>query len=176
MQQEFITEKEFDELQEAEDFCGWFAIICTKLPNANAKTVFYLFDYQRLIAERIGYRDNSHPNACSWAVYARLLPLCHVKLNIVWNAHPALLWNVDWGALTDEQRPMHKVINERFKLVDDRIRQWRIRGCFAQHPTAILEMFLLMGQQNIRHIRTRTLWILKIVARGIDEHFQWSRQ
>jgi UTP:GlnB (protein PII) uridylyltransferase len=43
---------------------------------------------------------------------------------------------------------------------------------FAQHPTAILEMFLLMGQQNIRHIRTRTLRILKIAARGIDEHFR----
>ncbi|EBK2343861.1 HD domain-containing protein, partial [Salmonella enterica subsp. enterica serovar Enteritidis] len=73
--------------------------------------------------------------------------------------------------LPDEQRPVSKVINERFKLVGDRIAVTHTR-VFAQHPTAILEMFLLMGQQNIRHIRTRTLRILKIAARGIDEHFR----
>ena len=73
--------------------------------------------------------------------------------------------------LPDEQRPVRKVINERFKLVGDRIAVTHTR-VFAQHPTAILEMFLLMGQQNIRHIRTRTLRILKIAARGIDEHFR----
>lgn len=69
--------------------------------------------------------------------------------------------------LPQEERPVHKMINERFKRVGDRIAVTHTR-VFAQHPSAILELFLLMGQLNIRHIRTRTLRVLKnCSARGI---------
>ena len=61
VQQEFITEKEFDELQQAEDFLWLIRHHLHKIAKRNENRV--LFDYQRLIAERIGYRDNSHPNA-----------------------------------------------------------------------------------------------------------------
>lgn len=169
VQQEFITEKEFDELQEAEDFLWLIRHHLHKIAKRNENRV--LFDYQRLIAERIGYRDNSHPNAAVEQFmrdyYRYAMSNSTLSEMLTQHYYETLIE----ARLPDEQRPVRKVINERFKLVGDRIAVTHTR-VFAQHPTAILEMFLLMGQQNIRHIRTRTLRILKIAARGIDEHFR----
>lgn len=169
VQQEFITEKEFDELQEAEDFLWLIRHHLHKIAKRNENRV--LFDYQRLIAERIGYRDNSHPNAAVEQFmrdyYRYAMSNSTLSEMLTQHYYETLIE----ARLPDEQRPVSKVINERFKLVGDRIAVTHTR-VFAQHPTAILEMFLLMGQQNIRHIRTRTLRILKIAARGIDEHFR----
>ncbi|MDI4481026.1 [protein-PII] uridylyltransferase [Moraxella osloensis] len=169
VQQEFITEKEFDELQQAEDFLWLIRHHLHKIAKRNENRV--LFDYQRLIAERIGYRDNSHPNAAVEQFmrdyYRYAMSNSTLSEMLTQHYYETLIE----ARLPDEQRPVRKVINERFKLVGDRIAVTHSR-VFAQHPTAILEMFLLMGQQNIRHIRTRTLRILKIAARGIDEHFR----
>ena len=169
VQQEFITEKEFDELQQAEDFLWLIRHHLHKIAKRNENRV--LFDYQRLIAERIGYRDNSHPNAAVEQFmrdyYRYAMSNSTLSEMLTQHYYETLIE----ARLPDEQRPVRKVINERFKLVGDRIAVTHTR-VFAQHPTAILEMFLLMGQQNIRHIRTRTLRILKIAARGIDEHFR----
>lgn len=35
---------------------------------------------------------------------------------------------------------------------------------FSQHPEAILQLFLIMGEMGVKHIRTRTLRLLKIIA------------
>ena len=169
VQQEFITEKEFDDLQQAEDFLWLVRHHLHKITNRNENRI--LFDYQRIIAERIGYRDSSHPNAAvehfMRDYYRYAMSNSTLSEMLTQHYYETLIE----ARLPDELRPVQKMINERFKLVGDRIAVTHTR-VFAQHPTAILEMFLLMGQQNIRHIRTHTLRILKIAARGIDEHFR----
>ena len=169
VQQEFITEKEFDELQAAEDFLWLVRHHLHKIAKRNENRL--LFDYQRMIAERLGYHDNDHPNAAvehfMRDYYRYAMSNSTLAEMLTQHYYESLIE----ARLPDEQRPVHKVINERFKLVGDRIAVTHTR-VFAQNPTAVLEMFLLMGQQNIRHIRTHTLRILKIAARGIDEHFR----
>lgn len=169
VQQEFITEKEFDELQEAEDFLWLIRHHLHKIAKRNENRL--LFDYQRMIAERLGYNDDSHPNAAvehfMRDYYRYAMSNSTLAEMLTQHYYESLIE----ARLPDDQRPVRKVINERFKLVGDRIAVTHTR-VFAQNPTAILELFLLMGQQNIRHIRTRTLRVLKIAARGIDDYFR----
>ena len=73
--------------------------------------------------------------------------------------------------LPESERPKKSVLNARFNQVGDHIAMAH-HHVFAQHPEAILEMFLLMGQHGIKYIRTRTLRALKIAARGIDQNYR----
>ncbi len=169
VQQEFITEKEFDELQDAEDFLWLVRHHLHKIAKRNENRI--LFDYQRLIAERLGYTDHDHPNAAVEQFmrdyYRYAMSNSTLSEMLTQHYYESLIE----ARLPQEERPVHKMINERFKRVGDRIAVTHTR-VFAQHPSAILELFLLMGQLNIRHIRTRTLRVLKIAARGIDAHFR----
>ena len=171
VQQGFITEREFDELQMAEDFLWQIRHHLHKITGRNESKL--LFDYQRTIAQNMGYqlRENDHPNAnverFMRDYYRFAMSNASLSEMLTQHYYELLIEN----RLSEEQRPVHKVINERFKLVGDQIAVTHNR-VFAQYPNAILELFLLMGQMNIKHIRTRTLRVLAIASRSIDETFR----
>lgn len=171
VQQEFITEREYDELITAEDFLWLIRHHLHKLTARNENRL--LFDYQRTVAERMGYytHESDHPNAAVERFmrdYYRFA-MSNATLSEMLTQHYYEM--LIEARLPVEQRPLQKIINERFKLVGDRIAVTHTR-VFAQQPEAVLELFLLMGDLNIKHIRTRTLRILKIAARSIDDNFR----
>lgn len=171
VQHEFITEREYHELIFAEDFLWLIRHHLHRLTGRNENRL--LFDYQHTIAERMGYQaqDGDHPNAAVERFmrdyYRCAMSNATLAEMLTQHCYESLIED----QLPESERPVHKAINERFKLVGERIAVTHTK-VFAQHPEAILELFLLMGQMNVKHIRTRTLRLLLIASRGIDEGFR----
>lgn len=169
--QEFLTEKEFDELMFAEGFLWQIRHHLHHLTGRNENKL--LFDYQRDIAERMGYtaEPEDEPNAAVEA-FMRDYYRCAMQISTLSEMLTSHYYETLIEArLPESERPKKSVLNARFNKVGDHIAIAH-HHVFAQHPEAILEMFLLMGQHDIKQIRTRTLRALKIAARGIDQNYR----
>lgn len=169
--QEFLTEREFDELMFAEGFLWRIRHHLHHLTGRNENKL--LFDYQREIAERMGYHaePDDEPNAAVEA-FMRDYYRCAMQISTLSEMLTSHYYETLIEArLPESERPKKSVLNARFNQVGDHIAMAH-HHVFAQHPEAILEMFLLMGQHGIKYIRTRTLRALKIAARGIDQNYR----
>ncbi|WP_350562570.1 [protein-PII] uridylyltransferase [Psychrobacter sp. CAL346-MNA-CIBAN-0220] len=171
VQQDFLTEKEFDELSFAESYLWQIRHYLHELTGRNENRL--LFDYQRDIAQRMGYESqpDDQPNAAVER-FMRDYYRCAMQISTL----SEMLINhyfetIIEPQLPDNERPIKRPINARFNQIGDQIAMAHHR-MFAQHPEAILEMFLLMGQYGIKKVRTRTLRALKIAARGIDQAYR----
>ncbi|WP_352339532.1 [protein-PII] uridylyltransferase [Psychrobacter sp. 16-MNA-CIBAN-0192] len=171
VQQGFLTEKEFDELTFAENFLWQIRHYLHELTGRNENRL--LFDYQRDIAQRMGYeiQPDDAPNAAVER-FMRDYYRCAMQISTL----SEMLTNhyyetIIEPSLPDNERPIKRPLNAHFSQVGEHIAMAHHR-VFAQHPEAILEMFLLMGQYGIKNVRTRTLRALKIAARGIDQNYR----
>ncbi len=171
VQQNFLTEKEFDELNFSEGYLWQIRHYLHVLTGRNENKL--LFDYQREIAQLMGYetQPDDQPNAAVER-FMRDYYRCAMKISTL----SEMLTNHYYETiiephLPDDERPKKQPINARFNQVGDQISMSHHR-VFAQHPDSILEMFLLMGQYGIKNVRTHTLRALKIAARGIDQVYR----
>ena len=171
VQQDFLTEKEFDELSFAEGYLWQIRHYLHELTGRNENKL--LFDYQREIAQLMGYepQPDDQPND-SVERFMRDYYRCAMQISTL----SEMLTNHYYETiiepqLPDEERPKKQPINARFNQVGEQIAMAHHR-VFAQHPESILEMFLLMGQYGIKNVRTHTLRALKIAARGIDQAYR----
>ncbi|MGO2213987.1 [protein-PII] uridylyltransferase [Psychrobacter alimentarius] len=171
VQQNFLTEKEFDELSFAEGYLWQIRHYLHVLTGRNENKL--LFDYQREIAQLMGYetQPDDEPNAAVER-FMRDYYRCAMKISTL----SEMLTNhyyetIIESHLPDAERPKKQPINAHFNQIGDQIAMSHHR-VFAQHPEAILEMFLLMGQHGIKNVRTHTLRALKIAARGIDQVYR----
>ena len=171
VQQDFLTEKEFDELSFAEGYLWQIRHYLHELTGRNENKL--LFDYQREIAQLMGYepQPDDQPND-SVERFMRDYYRCAMQISTL----SEMLTNHYYETiiepqLPDEERPKKQPINARFNQVGEQIAMAHHR-VFAQHPESILEMFLLMGQYGIKNVRTHTLRSLKIAARGIDQAYR----
>ena len=171
VQQNFLTEKEFDELNFAEGYLWQIRHYLHVLTGRNENRL--LFDYQREIAQLMGYESqpDDQPNAAVER-FMRDYYRCAMQISTL----SEMLTNHYYETiiepnLPDDERPKKQPINARFNRVGDHIAIAHHR-VFAQHPDSILEMFLLRGQHGIDKVRTHTLRALKIAARGIDQVYR----
>ena len=171
VQQDFLTEKEFDELSAAEGFLWQIRHHLHELTGRNENKL--LFDYQRDIAQRMGYetRPDDAPNAAVERFmrdYYRGAMQISTLSEMLTNHYYETIIEPE---LADTDQPTKRPLNAHFNQIGEQIAIAHHR-VFAQHPAAILEMFLLMGQYGIKKVRTRTLRALKIAARGIDQNYR----
>lgn len=178
VQQDFLTEKEFDELTRAEDFLWTIRHHLHTITGRDENRL--LFEHQRAVATRMGYDNlpqvqDSHGNASIETLMrdyyrcAMLISTLSEMLTIYY--YEALIES----NLPLEERPQKIPLNALFnQFGTGENSQIAIahNKVFAQHPEAILQMFLLMGETGIKNVRTRTLRALKIASRGIDELFR----
>ena len=171
VQQDFLTEKEFDELTFAENFLWQIRHYLHELTGRNENKL--LFDYQRDVAQRMGYetQPDDAPNAAVER-FMRDYYRCAMHISTL----SEMLINhyfetIIEPELPDNERPKKRPLNAHFNQIGEQIAMAHHR-VFAQHPEAILEMFLLMGQYGIKRARTHTLRALKIAARGIDQNYR----
>ena len=171
VQQGFVTEKEFDELSFAESFLWQIRHYLHEMTGRNENKL--LFDYQRDIAQRMGYetQPDDQPNAAVER-FMRDYYRCAMQISTL----SEMLINHYYETIIEPHLPEHeqptkRPLNALFNQVGEQIAISHHR-VFSQHPEAILEMFLLMGQYGIKSIRTRTLRALKIAARGIDQTYR----
>ncbi|MDO5769210.1 MAG: [protein-PII] uridylyltransferase [Psychrobacter sp.] len=171
VQQDFLTEREYDELTFAEGFLWQIRHYLHELTGRNENKL--LFDHQRDIATLMGYHalPDDHPNAAVER-FMRDYYRCAMQISTLSEMLTTHYYEtIIEPKLPDEDRPKKTSLNARFNQIGDQIAISHHR-VFAQHPEAILEMFLLMGQFGIKNVRTRTLRALKIAARGIDQNFR----
>lgn len=124
------------------------------------------FDHQRRLAELFGYQDNE-----KLAVEQFMQRYYRVVLNMR-ELNDVLLQYLDEVILRKDKAKKIRAINERFQVRDDHI-ETTSDSVFAQYPTALLEIFVLLGEDGtIEGIRATTIRELQRWRHLIDESFR----
>ncbi|MCH4247315.1 MAG: [protein-PII] uridylyltransferase [Acinetobacter populi] len=167
----FISEFELGLLEEAEIFLWEIRHHLHRLRKRDENRL--LFDYQREIAAKMGYvrQEGQHPNHAIEQFMKRYYRTAQTVSTL-----NELLLNYFNEAVITPRLPDYerKIIdlNQNFKLVDDKLAVTHHK-VFSESPSAILEVFYLMANRtDIQGIRARTLRLLILAAKKIDQNFR----
>jgi [protein-PII] uridylyltransferase len=126
-----------------------------------------LFDYQRILAERLGYHDTAAQLGVEQFMhdyYRHVLALREVN--------DILLQHFDEAILRAHYAPEIEPINERFQIRDNYI-ETRHGDVFRQHPDALIEMFVIMAnRRDISGVRAETIRLVRDSLDIIDDAFR----
>lgn len=167
----FISEFELSVLEEAESFLWEIRHHLHRLTKRDENRL--LFDYQRDIAAKFGYNreEKQSPNY----PIEQFMKRYYRTAQQVSTLNEMLLAYFNESVITPRlpHYERHIVeINENFKLVDGKLAVQHHK-IFAENPSAILEIFyLLANRPEITGIRARTLRLLTLAAKRIDQSFR----
>ncbi|KAA8735381.1 [protein-PII] uridylyltransferase [Acinetobacter qingfengensis] len=167
----FISEFELGLLEQAETFYWEIRHHLHKLRKRDENRL--LFDYQREIAAKMGYthQQGQHPNHSIEQFMKRYYRMAQ----IVSTLNELLLNYFNESVITPRLPDYERRIVElshNFKLVDDKLAVTHHK-VFSESPSAILEVFYLMANRpEIQGIRSRTLRLLLLSAKKIDQTFR----
>lgn len=162
-----FTEKEYAILIDGEEFLWrvrYGLHILAKRPEERL-----LFEYQRELAELFGYDDNEESLAIEQFMhrYYRIV-LSLRELNDV------LLQFLNEAIIQRNQAATITPINDRFQLRNNYIEATNA-NVFTKNPSALLEVFVLLGQHaNIIGIRALTIRLIRESRYLIDDTFRNS--
>ena len=167
----FITEFELAVLEEAESFLWEIRTHLHRIANRDENS--FLFEYQRDIAAKFGYvrEEGQHAN---FAV-EQFMKRYYRTAQQVSTLNEMLLAYFNESVITprlpDYERQIID-INDHFKIVDGKLAVQHHK-VFSEEPIAILELFyLLANRPEIAGIRARTLRLLVLAAKRIDQRFR----
>ncbi|WP_394661208.1 [protein-PII] uridylyltransferase [uncultured Acinetobacter sp.] len=167
----FITEYELKILEEAESFLWEIRHHLHRLSKRDENRL--LFDHQREIAAKFGYtRLEGQP--ANYAV-EQFMKRYYRTAQQISTLNEMLLAYFNESVITPRlpnyERKIEE-INENFKLVDKKLAVQHHK-VFSENPSAILELFyLLANRPEIEGIRARTLRLLIMAAKRIDQEFR----
>ncbi|MFT4020378.1 MAG: [protein-PII] uridylyltransferase [Acinetobacter sp.] len=171
----FISEFELKVLEKAELFYWEIRHHLHRLTKRDENRL--LFDYQREIAAKFGYErvEGQSPNY----PIEQFMKRYYRTAQQVSTLNEILLAYFNESVITPRlpnyERHIEE-INERFKLVDHKIAVQHHK-IFAENPSAILEIFYILATHpEIEGIRARTLRLLTLAAKGIDQTFRDNPQ
>ncbi len=125
-----------------------------------------LFDHQRALARRFGYRDSDAQLAVEQFMhdyYRHVLALREVN--------DMLLQHFDEAILRARERPVVEKINARFQL-RNRYIETTSPQVFRDDPAALIEIFLIMAHRpNIAGVRAETIRRIRDDLALIDDDF-----
>ena len=126
-----------------------------------------LFDHQRELARRFGYRDTEAQLGVEQFMhdyYRHVLLLREVN--------DILLQHFDEAILRGGERPAIEPINERFRI-RNRYMEVTSDTVFADCPPAIMELFVLMAnREDIQGVRASTIRLVREHLHLIDDGFR----
>ncbi|RKG47150.1 [protein-PII] uridylyltransferase [Acinetobacter cumulans] len=167
----FISEFELGVLEEAENFLWEIRHHLHRLTKRDENRL--LFDYQREIAAKFGYHreEDKSPNY----PIEQFMKRYYRSAQQVSTLNEMLLAYFNESVITPRlpsyERQIEE-INENFKLVDGKLAVQHHK-IFSENPSAILEIFyLLANRPEIEGIRARTLRLLTLAAKRIDQSFR----
>ncbi|MFA5494583.1 MAG: [protein-PII] uridylyltransferase [Porticoccaceae bacterium] len=163
----FINEEELDLLRSGEEFLWKVRYGLHLLATRPEERL--LFDFQRKLAIQFGYKDTDRRLAVEQFMhrYYRVV-LSMRELNDV------LLQYLDEVILRKDKARRVRGINARFQVRDDYIETVDDK-VFERHPSALLELFVLLGEDpSIQGIRAATIRQLQLHRYLIDDHFRAS--
>ncbi|WP_180011650.1 MULTISPECIES: [protein-PII] uridylyltransferase [unclassified Acinetobacter] len=167
----FISEFELAVLEEAESFLWEIRHHLHRLTKRDENRL--LFDYQRDIAAMFGYtREEGQPP--NYPI-EQFMKRYYRSAQQVSTLNEMLLAYFNESVITPRlpqyERQIEE-INENFKLVDGKLAVQHHK-IFSEKPSAILEIFyLLANRPEIEGIRARTLRLLTLAAKRIDQDFR----
>lgn len=125
-----------------------------------------LFDHQSRLAEMLGYEDASYTLAVE-----QLMQRYYRTVMDLSRLNEMLLQLFEEAILMDPEAPP-KPINQRFQLKNGFLQTTSDR-VFAEDPSALLELFLLLQQHNdVRGVSAYTVGLIKRNLFLIDEEFR----
>lgn len=167
----FISEFELSVLEEAESFLWEIRHHLHRLTKRDENRL--LFDYQRDIAAMFGYvrEEDKSPNY----PIEQFMKRYYRTAQQVSTLNEMLLAYFSESVITPRLPQYERQIveiNDNFKLVDGKLAVQHHK-IFAENPSAILELFyLLANRPEIEGIRARTLRLLILAAKRIDQAYR----
>lgn len=161
----FITQREQNYLLRSRDLLWRIRWWLHRLADRNENRL--LFDYQRDIAQRLGYREDNANLAVEHFMqdYYR----CALALSVLNGLALQLFEEV---VLQEQQEQLVYPINRHFQLRNNYL-ETVADDTFERHPTAILEAFSLQAQSDdIKGIRAVTIRRMFEARRYIDDKFR----
>ncbi|MGH1469679.1 MAG: [protein-PII] uridylyltransferase [Cellvibrionaceae bacterium] len=161
----FFTDEEFAILRSGEEFIWKVRYGLHMIADRPEERL--LFEYQRELATLFGYQDTDQSLAIEQFMhwYYRIV-LALGELNDV------LLQFLDEAILQKGKDKPITPINERFQLYDGYIEATELQ-LFEKYPSALLEIFVLMGNNpSIRGVRASTIRLIRANRNKIDDQFR----
>ena len=163
--QGFLLENESDLLAASQEFLWKVRYALHMLAGRSEDRL--LFDYQRRIAELLGYQDSD----AKLAIEALMQKYYRVVMRIA-ELSDLIMQHFEEEILADETGASLQPINARFQLHDGYI-EATAENVFRRFPFAILEIFVLMAQNPaIKGVRANTIRLLREHRHLIDEQFR----
>ncbi|WNO09821.1 [protein-PII] uridylyltransferase [Teredinibacter sp. KSP-S5-2] len=162
---DFFTDHEFAILRNSEEYLWKVRFGLHIITNRAEERL--LFEYQRELAKIFGYEDNEKGLAVEQFMhdYYRTVSAL-AELNDV------LLQYLDESIHERHKREKYRKINNRFQLRDNYIEVTR-NTVFDETPSALLEIFLIMGRNpSIFGVRGSTIRLIRERRWLIDENFR----
>ncbi|MEY4588970.1 MAG: hypothetical protein RL497_1046 [Pseudomonadota bacterium] len=161
---DFFTEEEYASLRQGESFLWKVRYGVHRLNRRPDERL--LFEHQRELAKLFGYTDNHKELAVEQFMhdYYRTVQTLR-ELNDV------LLQYLD-EAIHANNSPKITPINTNFQLRETHIEVTH-PNVFKQNPSALMEIFLIMGQQNhIDGVRAQTIRLIRESRFLVDDEFR----
>ncbi|MDC4330147.1 [protein-PII] uridylyltransferase [Acinetobacter baumannii] len=167
----FISEFELAVLEEAESFLWEIRHHLHRLAKRDENRL--LFDHQREIAAKFGYvRQEGQP--VNYGV-EQFMKRYYRMAQQVSTLNEMLLAYFSESVITPRLPNYERkieVVNDHFKIVDNKLAVQHHK-IFAEHPSAILELFyILANRPDIEGIRARTLRLLILAAKRINQSYR----
>ncbi|HEX9852088.1 MAG TPA: nucleotidyltransferase domain-containing protein, partial [Woeseiaceae bacterium] len=160
----FLTSSQLQLLQEGQEFLWRVRFALHVLTGRREDRL--LFDHQRRLAEMLGYEDARYTLAVEQLMqryYRTVMDLSRLNEMLLQLFEEEIL--MDPRAVPVPLNARFQIRNGYLQAVNDRI--------FRQDPSALLEIFLLLQQQdNIRGVSAHTVALVKRNLHLIDEEFR----
>ncbi|MCG6658331.1 [protein-PII] uridylyltransferase [Halomonas campisalis] len=126
-----------------------------------------LFDHQRTIAELFGFHDTPERLAVE-----QFMKRYYRHVTALAGLNDMLLQHFDEGILRAGEALETVALNERFEIKGGYI-QARARSVFRDHPSALLELFLLMAEHpEIEGVRADTIRLIRDHRHLMDDLYR----
>ncbi|HTR00767.1 MAG TPA: [protein-PII] uridylyltransferase [Candidatus Acidoferrum sp.] len=163
--QGFLLRSEYRELVQGRNFL-WKLRYGLHMLNGRREDRL-LFDFQRKLAELFGYQNDARSLAIE-----KLMQQYYQAVLTLRRLNDVLLQLFDEEILGSGKKDKVEVINTRFQKRGNTI-EARDPRVFRHTPMALLEIFVLMGQDNsIENIRASTIRLLRNSLRLIDDKYR----
>lgn len=161
---DFFTEREFGIFRSCETFL-WRVRYGVHVLSGRAEERL-LFEHQRELAKLFGYKDTDKHLAVE-----QFMHQYYRTVGALQELNDVLLQYLD-EVIHKKRRPKIKKINERFELRDNYI-QVTHEEVFDQNPSALLEIFVLMGKDSsILGVRATTIRLIRERRWLVNEEFR----
>ena len=166
VEHQFLTEREYHTLSEGQTFLWKIRFALHSLTNRREDRL--LFDFQRTLAEQLGYTQDGGPvlavEQFMKHYYRTVFELNRLNEMLLQLFQEAILY------AEDAEEPV--VINKRFQARKGFI-EARHERVFLRYPFALLEIFLLLAQHpELKGVRASTIRLLRDHRHLIDEDFR----